>query len=335
MLAVSLTFLTPRAGLLALLGLVPVIAFLDAARRVDRTRSLLRLPAPPRAKRRLHAVVLAAIVALLAVTTMQPALRTQATLRARTDAQVFVVLDTSRSMTAAPSARSATRLARAKRIARNLAAELGDVPVGVATFTDRVLPDLFPTSDHAVFDSTVSAVGIEDPPPRDVNPVATTFGALSSLATQGFFPDHVHKRVAVVVTDGESAPFDPNAVASSLDEHDVRLTVVRVGGGADRVWGANGKPEVAYRADPAGARRQIDSLESALGGSRGVTPASFVERAVGNGPRRAVGIAPRTRTLAPLPALIALGLLAALFHPRRFVVRRAVGTGGDKRETLA
>ena len=97
---------------------------------------------------------------------MQPAIRTQTPRRQRTDAQAFVVIDTSRSMAARPSPTGASRLQRAKQLALAIGPQLGDVPVGVATFTDRVLPDLFPTSDRATYDSTVSALGIEDPPPR-------------------------------------------------------------------------------------------------------------------------------------------------------------------------
>ena len=87
---------------------------------------------------------------------------------------------------------------RAKQIALALAPQFGDVPVGVATFTDRVLPDLFPTADRAAFDSAVTAVTIEDPPPASSSRrTATTFDALP-VATEGFFPAGVHKRVVIV-----------------------------------------------------------------------------------------------------------------------------------------
>ena len=131
----------------------------------------------------------------------------------RTDAQAFVVIDTSRSMAARPSPTGASRLQRAKQLALAIGPQLGDVPVGVATFTDRVLPDLFPTSDRATYDSTVSALGIEDPPPEEISTVATTFDALQQVATSGFFPDSVRKRAVILITDGESRPFDPAAVA--------------------------------------------------------------------------------------------------------------------------
>ena len=37
-----------------------------------------------------------------------------------------------------------TRLERSKREAEEVIPKLGDIPVGVATMTDRVLPDLMP-----------------------------------------------------------------------------------------------------------------------------------------------------------------------------------------------
>lgn len=314
MLASSFTFLTPEAAWLVPLAIVPLVAAVVAARRVAAVRQVIGLPAPARSARLPHQLLLAAIVLLLVLAAMQPALRSHTSLRARTDAQVFVVLDTSRSMAAAATPTGPTRLKRAKEVALELDAKLGDVPVGVATFTDRVLPDLFPSADQAAFDSTVNAVSIEDPPPRLVATTATTFDALSALGTQGFFPDTVRKRVVIVVTDGESAPFDPAAVASSLLDRGVRLDLVHVGGGADRVWAANGRPEAAYRPDPAGARRSIASLDDALGQRASENPATFVRRAIGTGPTATITLTLRERTLAFVPAVVALVLLAGLFY---------------------
>jgi Ca-activated chloride channel family protein len=214
--AASLTFLTPRAALLAVLALVPVAALVIGGRRVERARRILRLSPPSGGDRRRRVVLLVAVTALLAVAAMQPVVRTQTSLRARTDAQAFVVIDVSRSMAAAPAASGPSRLARAKRAALAIAPQLGDVPVGVATLTDRTLPDLFPSSDRAAFDSAVSSLTVEDPPPREVSTVATTFDALRQVATQGFFAQTVRKRAIVLVTDGESRAFDPDLVARSL-----------------------------------------------------------------------------------------------------------------------
>jgi Mg-chelatase subunit ChlD len=242
MLAFAVYFLTPRAAWLAVLTLVPLAALAVAARRVERVRRALRLPAPGSGDLRRRAALLTAVVLLLVLAAMQPAVRAQTSVRERSDAAAFVVVDVSRSMAASRSPGSATRLARAKQAALAVGAQLGGIPLGVATFTDRVLPDLFPTSDAAAFDSTIASLTVNSPPPRDVNTVATTFDALTALATQGFFRPSVHKRAVVLVTDGESRAFDPAGIADVLRSHGTALSVIRVGDGADRVWRSDGKP---------------------------------------------------------------------------------------------
>ena len=327
MLAFTFSFLTPLAALLALLAVVPLVALGVGSRRADSVRQLLRLPSPPPGARYRRELCLIGVVALLALAAMQPVIRTHHGTRSRTDAQLFIVLDTSRSMAAAASPTSPTRLARAERMALALGSQFGDLPVGVATFTDRVLPDLFPTADRAAFDSAVSAVTVEDPPPQNVSTVATTLTALTSLATDGFFPSSVHKRVVVVLTDGESGPFDSQAIASSLAGHGVRLKLIRIGDGRDRVWRSNGKPEAGYRPDASGARRDIAQLEAAIGGSPRQSAAAFVRHAVGSGPSAPVGVETRTRTLAPVPAVLALVLLIAIVRPPRAGGRYRFGAG--------
>jgi hypothetical protein len=219
-------------------------------------------------------------------------------------------------MAASHAPGSPTRLARAKQAAHALGSQLGGIPLGVATFTDRVLPDLFPTSDTAAFDSTVTSLTANSPPPRDVNTVATSFDALTALATQGFFRPSVHKRAVVLITDGESRAFDPAGIADELRSHGTSLSVIRVGDGADRVWRSDGKAEANFRPDPAGARLNVARLERAAGVVPGADPAAVVRRAVGSGPTSVVGVAPRSRTLAPYVAALALLPLALLLLGR-------------------
>jgi hypothetical protein len=323
MLAASLSFLTPRAALLAPVALVPVAALLIASRRVERVRTLLRLPPPPASRERERALLLAAVVLLLVVAAMQPVVRTQTRLRARTDAQVFVVMDTSRSMAAAPSPGGRSRLDRAKQVATALGARLHGIPIGVATLTDRVLPDLFPTSDAGAYDSAAEAIGIESPPPRDVNTVATTYDAIAQTATEGFFAPSAQRRAVVLITDGESRPFDPATVADELRSRHIALAVVRVGDGRDRVWDGN-RAEANFRPDPAAARLNLARLAEAVGTAPRADPAAFVQRAVGSGPTGVVGVEPRDRALAPVLVVLALVPLALLFRaglPRNWLRR--------------
>src|SRR6266511_1298519 len=203
----KLTFLTP-AGALVVLGVaLPLIGLLVANRRIGAVRALLGLR-PPRGVRAAFVVVpLVAVPALLALAAMQPAVRTQEGARVRTDVEVFFVFDTSRSMLAARAANAPTRLQRAKSTALRLRAAVPNVPAGVATLTDRVLPNLFPTVDAATFDSTVrDAVGIERPPPAQTDSTVTTFRPLADVATQGFFGPDLRRRILVVFTDGEARP---------------------------------------------------------------------------------------------------------------------------------
>ena len=154
----SLTFLTPSAGLLALLALIPLAALVVAGRHVRRARAVLRLGAPTGGGARWRPIAVLSVPLLVALALAQPVLRRHGTVSTRADAGVFVVVDTSSSMAAASSAHAPSRLAQARRIARAVGSQLPGIPLGVATFTDRVLPDLFPTVDAAVFNSTIETL---------------------------------------------------------------------------------------------------------------------------------------------------------------------------------
>ncbi len=307
----SLTFLTPLGALLALLALVPLAAFAVAERRMRGARRILRLPEPPAgpARRRLVAVV--SVPLLIGLAAAQPALRTRSSIPVRADAAVFVVLDTSTSMSASASAHAPTRLAQARRLAVAVGAQLPGIPLGVATFTDRVLPDAFPSADHAIFASTVRAVTVDSPPPRETSRVATDFAALSALRTDGFFRRSQTHRALLLITDGESVPFDAAALARALGERPrIHVVVVRVGGAADRLRTASGQPGGTYRPDPGGARRAVAQLigatngRSFTGGAAGVAAALRSE--IGTGPTLRVASRPETRSLAVFVVLLSV-----------------------------
>src|SRR4029077_5564049 len=102
------------------------------------------------------------------------------------------------------SAHARSRLAQARELARSVGSQLPGIPLGVATFTDRVLPDLFPTQDAAVFDSTIDTLRIDSPPPRETSRVSTNFSALAALANVDFFSPAERHRTLLLITDGES-----------------------------------------------------------------------------------------------------------------------------------
>jgi hypothetical protein len=313
--AASLTILTPLGALVGLAIVVPVAALVVAERRVRRARRLIGLAPPAAARVGGAALAVAAVPVLLALAAAQPALRSTHTERVRLDAQALFVLDTSRSMAAASRPGAKTRLARAESAAVRLRAAIPAVPSGVATLTDRLLPDLLPTADAATFASTVErAVGIEQPPPQQASVVATTLGALRAAASSGYFSPGTRRRLLVVLTDGESRPFSVGALAAALRRGPgTRLVLVHVWRDDEHVY-SNGRPEAAYRPDPE-SRRLLDSLADATSGSafgEGELGAASgaLQRAAGKGPVGPALPAPHTTPLAPYVAAVALLPLA-------------------------
>jgi von Willebrand factor type A domain len=314
------TLLSPAGLLVAPAVLLPLAALALALRRVERVRTALRLEPPPMGTGH-RAWAVAAVPALLALATAQPALTTKDTREIRTDAEAFVIVDVSRSMLAASTPTAATRLSRAKDAVLRIREALGEVPTGLASLTDRVLPLLFPTADRSAFEQTVRrALAPESPPPREVSVTATMLGALGEAARGNLFSLSARQRLFVVVTDGESRPFDETAVARALDSSGVGLVVVHAWQADERVYRAEGGPERAYRPDPH-SRAVLMQLAAAAGGE--VFPENDIgaaERAAarefGDGPTRSEGSEERVTPLAPYVALAALVPLAVALRRR-------------------
>lgn len=319
----GLTLLTPEAGLVGAVVALPLAAFAVATRRSERARSLLRLPPAPPERRPL---LIGAAFALLALAATQPALERERVREVRTDTEVLLVLDVSRSMAAASSAGRPTRLDRAKDVARAVRSRLDGVPTGVATFTDRMLPHLFPTGDTATFEATLEkAVGIERPPAQDQALQATTLGALAQAAQGRYFSAQARRRLLVVLTDGDSAPFDVSAVARALDAARIRLQLVRVGDAAERVYGPGGTPEPLYRPSATAAQTLAALADAANGVVSGAGDAvQAADDFVGRGPSTTEGIGTDVVSLAgafAAAALVPLGLLLLEGLPRRGTMR--------------
>jgi len=318
----ELVFLTPRGALVALAVAAPLALALVAERRAARLRALLRLDAPPTLSRLEVPVAVSAVCALLGLAAAQPVLRTERPRLTRRDAQAYVVFDISRSMLAAPSARGATRLERAKRVADQIRARLADVPVGVATFTDRTLPLLFPSASLASFTSTVSkAVGIELPPPRGESHTVTSFDALAGIPASGYFAPGIRHRLLIVLTDGESEAVDADGVRQSFaGKTRTGVIVVRVGSSHERVFGPDGLPEPGYFAPPASARALRLFLAATHGRAFGDGELTAIVRAarasLGAGPRTRLGTISGRDDLAPFFVLAAVVPLALVLRRR-------------------
>jgi hypothetical protein len=342
MVVADITFLTPLGALLALGGVLPLAAFAVAERRVGRVRHVLRLPPPGHARRWTTPAALAAVALLLGLAAAQPAWRNFEGERTRTDAEALFVVAVSRSMAAAAAPDAASRLERARAAAVRLRAAIPEVPSGIATLTDRVVPNLLPSSDTAAFNSTMSlAIQLQRPPPLGVDVVATTLQSLSATANQGFFTPRESRRLVVVLTDGESRPFNPSGVARAFARPPgVKLTTVHVWDREERVFGADGRPEEAYRPDDASAST-LETLASASGGQAFSedeldAAATALRTAAGSGPTTTRASTPTTTTLAPYVAAAALLPLLWLVFARGkrslTALRPAVRSLGSSRE---
>jgi hypothetical protein len=321
-----LAFLTPWAALAGLAVVVPVAAAAVRERRARAVRGVLGLAPPAGHARIAVGAALAAAFALLAVAFAQPVVRLHDPILSRTDAEAYVVFDVSRSMLAAPAAGSPTRFDRAVRAAIALRTALGDVPTGVASLTDRPVVHLFPSGDASVYDAVVArSVGIERPPPKEASLRATDYGALDALARDNYYAPRSARRLAVLLTDGESKPFDRPFLVRRLSRAGIGLLVVRFWAPGERVFAADGSPE-AYRPDP-GAGQELDRLAAGFAGGTVFAEAdraalaAAARRSLSTGPAvetgetvRAVAVGPYVALAAALP--LALLLLRGVSLPR-------------------
>lgn len=313
MLGLGLTFRTPLGALVCLAALLPLGALLVARRQASRAARALGLPANARSRAR--ALVLVAACLGFGLAAAQPAWRTGTQRNVRAGVQAFFVLDVSRSMLASSDPGKPTRLERARAAALTLRGRIPTVPAGLAGFTDRTLPYLFPTPDARVFASTLRiSVTAESPAPQQVSRIASGFDALGALATRDFFPPGLDRRICVVLTDGESRAFSAGTVGASLrSAGGCSLLVVRLWRLGERVYGPDGRAEPQYRPDAASASL-IARLADAAGGD--AFEESQLDRAgdalaalAGPGPTTSLGRADDSVPLGAFAALAGLALV--------------------------
>jgi hypothetical protein len=290
----DLSLLAPF-GLLLAVGIVPaLVALFGGERRAGRARDLLGLRSPGRAWTVTSAGAVCLAGALLALAASRPVVRENHSRYLRTDAEAIFAIDISRSMLAAGSAAAPTRIARAKQAAERLRAAIPDVPAGVASFTDRVLPNLFPTPDAATFDATVErSIGIERPPPGGNALTVTTFDALAPVSTDAYFTPGSSRRVLVILSDAESVDFSLGLVRRALGpQSGVRTVLVRIGSTREHVYGREGLPEAGFHAEPTTqiVNRFVDATGGRAFGEGDLGAAAAAIRAdVGHGRRVRTG----------------------------------------------
>jgi len=186
--------------------------------------------------------------------------------RERADAQVFVLFDTSLSMRASAGPGKPTRLMRAKKIALRIQRSLSDVPVGIASMTDRSLPNIMPTTDSTLFRRTVQqAIAINEPPPsQEYKQRATTFTALVPLVESHFYSQGVQRRLLVVLTDGESTRISP-LLRITLHRR-VTPVFVHVWEPGEKIY-TKGRADPRYASDPT-STQALDELAQITGSTQ-------------------------------------------------------------------
>jgi hypothetical protein len=329
----TVSLLSPYAALAGLLVLVPLGALFARERHARRVRGVLGAEGPPA---KAHVPVVASLLVafgLLAAAAAQPVVRTERTVNVRTDAEAFVVFDISRSMLASASPDEPQRIDRAIARSLELRKALGELPVGVATLTNRALPNLFPTTDRSAFAAVVQqSIGVNRPPGTEIGlfRTSTDFAALKSLASENYYGPNSVKRLVILLTDGESSAFAPRLLVEQLERGGVDAVVMRFWDESERVWGAGGVPEPLYRPTRF-ALAPVDELARLTGAGRvfGETElaatAAAVRAAVGTGETVPVVLPSQTRSIAPwlvLAACVPFALLLLGSGLARTVRRR-------------
>lgn len=313
------SLLTPAGAAVALVALVPLGVLVLSELRAQRVRRELGLGRPRLRGSVLLAAAVAAAGLLVGAAAAQPVLERGETRRERTDVNAYVVVDSTRSMLAAPTRRSATRMARARALALRLRRSVPELRVGLASMTDRVLPHLFPTLDEEVFAATLEhSIGVEEPPPSRRRRNATLLTSLEQLGPQGFFPATPERRLVVVLGDFETDRFSATRLGAVLRRQRLELLLVHVWDARERIHGGLG--DAGYRPD-ARSRATVARLASAAEApafteAEADRAAAALARLLGNGPGRPRW-EERSRTeLAPWLSLAALAPLAYVLYRR-------------------
>ena len=316
----DLSFGSPPGALIALAHILPLGAFLAFERRAQRMRASLRLPPASARAQRPAVAALVGIGVLLALAAAQPVLARATPRAVRGDVEVYAVFDVSLSM-AASQRGGRTRLARAKELAVQLRGSLPELPMGVASFTQRTVPHLFPSADPAVFTGVVNeSVQIWEPrPPASFRPgsTATDLESIAELAGNGYFAPGAKHRIAVVFTDGESLPAFPELIADAFRRrHKVKVILVHVWDAAERIQLGAGTTDPNYVPNPSGIQLLREIAAEASGAVFDESDAGGVLRRLGEdagqGPTREAGIQRSRTPLAPwlvLAAAVPLGVV--------------------------
>jgi hypothetical protein len=259
-------FLTPAAALFALAALLPLAVFLARQRRAHQIRAALRLDDPSLRSRLPLLVALAAVPGLIGLAATQPVIEESRSRPERIDAEGYVVLDVTRSMLAAADPDAPRRIDRARRLAIELRDSLPEVPMGVVSMTDRLLPHAFPTTDRRVFIATAfKSVEVDRVGSSIGGTIVTSLESLTDAPENNYFGRRAQKRLLVVLTDGESLPLQGGLErAFAKASPPIETILVHFWDADERIYFA-GVAEGGYRPQR-GAKQTLDRVASLIGG---------------------------------------------------------------------
>jgi hypothetical protein len=313
----GLVFLTPWAALVGLAFIVPLVMLTIRERASARVSRALDLRPLPLSRILLRPLALAVLALLVAVVAAQPAVRATDSTLVRSDAELLLTFDVSRSMAATDAPGGVRRLERARALGQELHEALPDVPTGVATLTNRMMPLMFPTGDKrgvtAVIDNSLRLM---QPQPAALTAArASSLGALTLAADRSYYNPSARKRALVVFSDLDSDFFSLEGTLRLLRQNRIEPFLVRVAAPGEQIFDASGRPNAYVSVSTVsveGLRRaRWHAFEE--GESRRLV--SEIRTYLGQGPVEASGLVESQRTLAPWFALAALALSAVLVFP--------------------
>ena len=313
----QLVFLTPWAALVGLAFVAPFLTFASRERAHSRARSNLELLRPRASRVVARPLGLVALAALVAATAAQPAIRDTDSTPVRSDAELFLTFDVSRSMLAASAPGGVARLERARALGNDVHRSLDDVPTGVATLTNRMMPLLFPTGDARGVGAVIGqSVRIMQPRPERLTAArASSLAALGLAADRSYFNPNARKRVLVVFSDLDSDFFSLEGTLRLLRAHRIEPFLVRVAAPGERIFDRSGHPfayaSVSTVTVAALRRAHWHAFEEREAGRLIAEIRSYL----GRGPVVESGLVESQRSLAPALALAALLLTAVLVLP--------------------
>lgn len=176
---------------------------------------------------------------LLATAAARPVISFQELDMVRNDAVILMVFDVSGSMAASMSQDMPSRLDRAKKMAHSIGREFRHIPIGIAGFTDVLIPHLPPIAEGRIVHWTIeNTIRIGSVPTHQMGGIITSLYVLQYAALARFFPENIEKKIILLFTDGEThtSVFTLREVGEALRKENITLMIVGMGKQGERIF---------------------------------------------------------------------------------------------------